>query len=105
MVIERRVPRPPDKTPTYIECPSCHRAVAVMAEQDRRWRKRFFFCTNCLHGWVAYLDENRSPEPKTGHSSDVDATEKAGGIASLRLDVEQHPPGTRYAPQKATDAK
>jgi hypothetical protein len=40
-------------TVVYVECPSCHHAVAVVAEQTGS--ERFIFCVNCLHGWDAYL--------------------------------------------------
>jgi hypothetical protein len=43
----------------YIECPSCHRPVAVLADRTRQ--ERFVFCQNCLRGWNACLDHNDSP--------------------------------------------
>jgi hypothetical protein len=41
-------------TVVYVECPSCHRSVAVVAEPTGS--ERFIFCVNCLRGWDAYLD-------------------------------------------------
>jgi len=43
----------------YIECPSCHRPVAVLADRTRQ--ERFVFCLNCLRGWNTCLDRNDSP--------------------------------------------
>ena len=41
-------------TVIHVECPSCHRSVAVVADQTGS--ERFIFCVNCLRGWDACLD-------------------------------------------------